>query len=218
METLDIALISQWAKGVTTTFLSRLGEWQTRATPNSDSFIPPTLKTRQNWCFESSSYDAGFAETPPRFNWSECQWAVTPVIFFFLAIPGIERRCVLLLRYAPGPILSYFISRPGLTKLRRNSLSRERERHTHTESVRVRVGVRVRVRMRAHARPEASREPGSSGVRLPKYWGYKRAPPRPATCNTFRSFHVFHRTTLLTKKTIHETIGSVLSVVIHCRK
>ena len=48
--------------------------------------------------------------------------------------------------------------KPGLTKLQRASLRRERERE----------------------RAEAGREPGSSGLRLPKYWDYKRAPPRPA--------------------------------------
>ena len=41
-------------------------------------------------------------------------------------------------------------------------LTKERERETGRE------------------RAEAGREPGSSGLRLPKYWDYKRAPPRPA--------------------------------------
>ena len=37
-----------------------------------------------------------------------------------------------------------------------------------------------RERERDRARAEAGREPGSSGLRLPKYWDYKRAPPRLA--------------------------------------
>ena len=48
----------------------------------------------------------------------------------------------------------------GLTKER----ERERERQGERES----------------ERAEAGREPGSSGLHLPKYWDYKRAPPRPA--------------------------------------
>ena len=56
--------------------------------------------------------------------------------------------------------------KPGLTKLRRASLSRERERERETG--------------RESERAEAGRELGSSGLRLPKYWDYKRAPPRPA--------------------------------------
>ena len=49
----------------------------------------------------------------------------------------------------------------GLTK--EGERDRDRERHTDRE------------------RAEAGREPGSSGLRLPKYWDYKRAPPRPAS-------------------------------------
>ena len=37
-----------------------------------------------------------------------------------------------------------------------------------------------RERERERERAEVGREPGSSGLRLPKYWDYKRAPPRPA--------------------------------------
>ena len=81
---------------------------------------------------------------------------------------GIECRGVLPPRYAPGPIFLYFILKPGLTKLWRASLSRERERE------------RERERDRERERTEASREPGSSGLHLPKYWDYKRAPPCPA--------------------------------------
>ena len=90
------------------------------------------------------------------------------LLFFFFAVPGIEHRGVLPLHYAPGPIFLYFILKPGLTKLRRASLRRERERD------------RERERERERERAEAGREPGSSGLRLPKYWDYKRAPPRPA--------------------------------------
>ena len=61
----------------------------------------------------------------------------------------------------PRPYFLYFILKPGLTKLRRASLSRERD------------GERERA--------EAGREPGSSRLCLPKYWDYKRAPPRPAS-------------------------------------
>ena len=84
--------------------------------------------------------------------------------FIFFAVPGIEPRGVLPLRYAPGPIFLYFILKLGLTKLRRASLGREKERD----------------RERDRERAEAGREPGSSGLCLPKYWDYKRAPPRPA--------------------------------------
>ena len=58
--------------------------------------------------------------------------------------------------------------------MRRTSLGREREterqrdRETGTE------------RERESERAEADREPRSSGLRLPKYWDYKRAPPLPA--------------------------------------
>ena len=38
----------------------------------------------------------------------------------------------------------------------------------------------TRERERERERTEAGREPGSSGLRLPKYWDYKRAPPLPA--------------------------------------
>ena len=64
----------------------------------------------------------------------------------------------------PSPIFLYFIWKPGLMKLQRASLSRERQRE----------------RERERERSEAGHEPGSSGLRLPKYWDYKRAPPRPA--------------------------------------
>ena len=50
--------------------------------------------------------------------------------------------------------------------MRRASLSRERERET--------------VRGRESKIAEVGHEPRSSGLRLPKYWDYKRAPPRPA--------------------------------------
>ena len=50
--------------------------------------------------------------------------------------------------------------------MQRASLGRERERETERE--------------RERERAEAGREPVSSGLRLPKYWDYKRAPPRPA--------------------------------------
>ena len=48
-------------------------------------------------------------------------------------VPGIERRGVLPLRYASGPIFLYFILKPGLTKVRRASLGRERERDREKE-------------------------------------------------------------------------------------
>ena len=34
--------------------------------------------------------------------------------------------------------------------------------------------------MCVRVRAEVGHKPGSSGLRLPKYWDYKRAPPRPA--------------------------------------
>ena len=37
-----------------------------------------------------------------------------------------------------------------------------------------------RERDRERERYEAGREPGSPGLRLPKYWDYKNAPPHPA--------------------------------------
>ena len=55
----------------------------------------------------------------------------------------------------------------------RASLSRERERERETG----------RERKRERERAEAGREPGSPGLRLPKYWDYKHAPPRPAMPN-----------------------------------
>ena len=56
----------------------------------------------------------------------------------------------------------------GLTKERERERKRERERE------------RERNRERESERAEAGREPGSSGLCLPKYWDYKRVPPRPA--------------------------------------
>ena len=47
-------------------------------------------------------------------------------------------------------------------------LTKETETETETETGRERE------------RAEAGHEPGSSGLRLPKYWDYKRAPPLPA--------------------------------------
>ena len=38
-----------------------------------------------------------------------------------------------------------------------------------------------RERERERERAEAGHEPRSSGLRLPKYWDYKCAPPRPAS-------------------------------------
>ena len=73
----------------------------------------------------------------------------------FFAVQGIEPRGVLPSRYTPGPIFLYFILKPGLMKLWRASLRRERERE--------------RERERDSKRAEAGREPGSSGLRLPKY-------------------------------------------------
>ena len=58
----------------------------------------------------------------------------THVIFFFFAVPGIERRGVLPPRYAPGPIfILYFETRShevaeGLTKERERERERESER------------------------------------------------------------------------------------------
>ena len=92
---------------------------------------------------------------------------------FFFAVPGIEPRGVLPPCYTPGPIFLYFILKPGLMKLQRASLSRERERE------------RDRERDRERERAEAGREPGSSGLRLPKYWDYKRGPPRLALVLAF---------------------------------
>ena len=94
--------------------------------------------------------------------------------FFFFAVPGIEPRGVLPLHYTPGPIFLYFILKLGLTKLRRASLSRERERERGRERE------RERERESERERAETGREPGSSSLRLPKYWDYKRAPPCPA--------------------------------------
>ena len=71
----------------------------------------------------------------------------------------------------PALFFLYFILKPGLTKLRRASLSREGEREGERERERAR---------NASERAEAGREPGSSSLRLPKYWDYKRAPPRLA--------------------------------------
>ena len=58
----------------------------------------------------------------------------------------------------------------GLTKWR----ERERERETGRERE------RKSAHARTHAQAEVGREPGSSSLRLPKYWDYKRAPPHPA--------------------------------------
>ena len=60
--------------------------------------------------------------------------------------------------------------KPGLTKLQRASLSRDRERERERE----------KQGERESERAEAGRETRSSGLRLPKYWDYKRAPPRLA--------------------------------------
>ena len=57
-------------------------------------------------------------------------------------------------------------------------LTKERERE--------RQGEREKERERA----EAGREPGSSGLCLPKYWDYKRAPPRPAKLYILMGYHV----------------------------
>ena len=69
----------------------------------------------------------------------------------------------------------------GLTKLRRASLSREGERERRKERKREKERERERERERESKRAEAGHEPRSSGLRLPKYWDYKRPPPRPAT-------------------------------------
>ena len=79
----------------------------------------------------------------------------------------------------------YFILKPGLTKLQRASLGRGRERERERE--RGRQGERERERERGRA--EAGREPGSFGLHLPKYWDYKRAPPRPAASALFFPTH-----------------------------
>ena len=86
---------------------------------------------------------------------------------------GRERARELRLAVNPDPPVSAsqstgITSVQGLTKLQRASLRRERERE------------RERDRERESERAEAGREPGSSGLRLPKYWDYKRAPPRLA--------------------------------------
>ena len=99
---------------------------------------------------------------------------------------GIEPGGVLPPRYTPGPVFLYFILKPGLTKLRRASLSRvreregERERERERGRERERERERERKRERERERAEAGREPRSSGLCLPKYWDYKRAPPRLA--------------------------------------
>ena len=68
--------------------------------------------------------------------------------------------------HATPPALFFMLYfETGLTKLRRASLWRERERERE--------------------RAEAGREHGSSGLRLPKYWDYKCAPPRPALSLNF---------------------------------
>ena len=68
--------------------------------------------------------------------------------------------------------------------MRRASLGRERERERERERDRERERQRDRETKRdrehARARAEAGREPRYSGLRLPKYWDYKRVPPRPA--------------------------------------
>ena len=87
----------------------------------------------------------------------------------------------------PRSYFLYFILKPDLTKLRRASLSREREMEIERERKRERERERDREREREResGRTEAGREPGSSGIRLPKYWDYKRAPPRPVQANSF---------------------------------
>ena len=54
----------------------------------------------------------------------------------------------------------------GLTKEKEREREREKERESECA--------------------EAGREPGSSSLRLPKYWDYKRAPPCPAMCHIFK--------------------------------
>ena len=104
--------------------------------------------------------------------------------FFLFAVPGIECRGVLPLRYTPGPIFFYALFlKPGLTKLWRASLGRERQRERETERERQRERreidrlinrsiVRVRVRacaLRLAANPDppvsASQSTGITSVR-----------------------------------------------------
>ena len=87
------------------------------------------------------------------------------LFFSFFGNPGLN-PVAFYLRATPPALFFFlcFILKLGLMRLRRASLRRERERE----------------RERGRERAEAGCEPGSSGLRLPKYWDYKRAPPRPA--------------------------------------
>ena len=67
----------------------------------------------------------------------------------------------------------------GLTNGRERETGRGRERDREGGKEREHAGART------HAQAEAGREPGPSGLRLPKYWDYKRAPPRPANLILF---------------------------------
>ena len=89
---------------------------------------------------------------------------------FFFVVRGLSPEAFYLRAMPPALFFNLYFETgshevaEGLTK------ERERERERQGE----------RERERERERAEAGREPGSSGLRFPKYWDYKRAPPRPA--------------------------------------
>ena len=88
----------------------------------------------------------------------------------------MQGRSTSVLRPRPYFFILYFETgshevAEGLTKGRERERDRERERERE--------------------RAEAGREPRSSGLHLPKYWDYKRVPPRPALRSLFIYFFFF---------------------------